>query len=115
MYRGRLTGKFGAGRLSRGRGLLPDPIAPSARLGEALDDCDALLSEWGRSETSDGPAQAARQAPGRPRVAHRLRYQLGAVIYSPREPYNWIRSICAYTLLCVAVLALGWLLASAAS
>lgn len=114
MYRGRLTGKFGAGRVSRGRGPLPpDPITPSPRLGEALDDCDALLSEWGH-ETSDGAAQPARQAPG-PSAAHRLRYHLDALIYSPREPYTWIRSICAYTLLCVAVLALGWLLASAAS
>jgi hypothetical protein len=105
--------KLRVGPLSRGPRSLREPVGPSPELADALDGLDALLSDWGQARTSDGQVQSARQMRKRRERAGHLRYHLVALIYSPREPYSWIRSVCGYTLLCVAVLGLGWLLASA--
>jgi hypothetical protein len=81
-------------------------------LGDALDGLDALLSDWPQQPTRDSRPKSAGETRKRSWGARQLRYHVVALIFSPREPYSWIRSVCAYMLLCIAVLALGWALAS---
>lgn len=106
-----MTRKFRLG-LSRRARALPQPGGPSPGLADALDNLDSFLSEWGQPQKSENGAVPTepRDHPSLPRG---LRYHLAALIYSRRPPYTWIRSACAYALLCVGVLALGWLLVQA--
>ena len=104
--------KLRVGPLSRGARRLPETVGPSPNLADALDGLDALLADWGPQRTSDEPVSSEGETRMRPGRVRRLRYHLIELIYSPREPYSWIRSVCGYALLCVAVLVLGWLLAS---